>query len=696
MNTSKNFLIFFVVSFVVFCGYLVVESGIFTSRQTSEKACILLQKTAPKAVNVEAADELPKFVPAELINYQAFGAGHKTIRLGSLDKKSGFKFEIELTSKGAAINKATFSEFDDRNYENPQPLTLLSTVQLQNGKEIKTMANKEFVFVDQQLQLRLDRLNWKSLGIEKDYLGTQTARFEAVIKDMSAAEPIIKLTKTYTVSAGSYHLDCSLTVENLSNVEQKVQFNLTGPTGIDREAIRSDMRNVIGGFVTSSGEIVSSRKDLRSSFFSKKVDLKKSSYNYEQALRSGDKVQISNAKQELRIGRNLPAQHAGAKFLWAAVANKYFAAIARPMPDKEQENCDWIADKLAFFYNPDGDQPGNSGDETVGIEFKIAQCTISPSSQTNNAKTYNFQLYIGPKDKDVFYSDELYKKLGFIHTITFMPCCCCPASIISPLAFAILGFMNWLYSFIGNYGVAIIILVFLIRMVLHPLTKKSQVSMNKFSKVLSAPEVQEIRKKYAKNHMEMNKRILAYQKEQGLSPMTPVMGMLPMFVQMPIWISLYSAIYASIALRGAPFLPFWITDLSAPDALIRFSAIKLPIFGAIESFNLLPILMGIAFYMQQKLMPKQAAEASNPQMAQQQKMMMIMMPIMFPIFLYKAPSGLNLYIMASTFAGVIEQYIIRKHIHQREMTESTGLVATTSKAGGKAKKKKPKPFYKQF
>jgi len=67
---------------------------------------------------------------------------------------------------------------------------------------------------------------------------------------------------------------------------------------------------------------------------------------------------------------------------------------------------------------------------------------------------------------------------------------------------------------------------------------------------------------------------------------------------------------------------------------------------------------------------------------------------MFPLVLYKAPSGVNLYIMASTFAGVFEQYVIRKHIREKDEAESNGLVAATSKTGGKAKKKKPKPFYK--
>ncbi|HEY5505628.1 MAG TPA: YidC/Oxa1 family membrane protein insertase, partial [Sedimentisphaerales bacterium] len=156
---------------------------------------------------------------------------------------------------------------------------------------------------------------------------------------------------------------------------------------------------------------------------------------------------------------------------------------------------------------------------------------------------------------------------------------------------------------------------------------------------------------------------------------------------------LYGAVYASIDLRGAQFLPFWITDLSAPDALFRFKAVVLPLLGTLDSFNLLPILMGVAFYLQQKLMPTQAA-TTDSQAAQQQKIMMLMMPVMFPLMLYNSPSGLNLYIMASVFGGVIEQYIIKKHIAKNDMDQSQGLVAVTSKTGGKVKKIKPKPFFK--
>ena len=254
-----------------------------------------------------------------------------------------------------------------------------------------------------------------------------------------------------------------------------------------------------------------------------------------------------------------------------------------------------------------------------------------------------------------------------------------------------MALMKLMYGFVHNYGVVIMILVFMMRLVMHPITKKSQVSMMRMQKL--APMMEEIKKKYAGNKAEMNKKVMALYRDQGISPFA---SMLPMMIQMPVWIALWTAVYASIDLRGAAFLPFWITDLSAPDALLRFKAVTVPLLGwEIDSFNLLPILMGVVMFLQQKLMPhSQSTAQTNPQVAQQQKMMMIMMPLLFPIMLYKGPSGVNLYIMSSISAGVLEQIIIRKHIREKEQAEASGLVSVTKKTGGRVKKKKPKPFFR--
>jgi YidC/Oxa1 family membrane protein insertase len=600
---------------------------------------------------------------AEVATFGADNAPAKEVVLGSIERESGFKFQLELSTKGAAIRKAIFSEFDDRDFENPAPLEILSPVLLPDGGEILSMANREFVFVERKLQLPMGKLHWENFGIERGADGTESARFEAVIRD-GEGEAVVKLVKSYKVSVGSYHLDCDLAVENLTDQGQEVRFNLGGPVGLGREGVRGDMRKAIGGFMDPKGKGADERVIVTERL---KFDVKR--------LRA-------YGQYSERIERP------GANFLWAAAANKYFAAILVPMPESDQDFVNWVMEARGSFYNLDRDERVESGDETVGVDLKVAPVKLAQAGEAGSSRTYNFLLYLGPKEKSLFDKNDLYRRLGFYHVIDFLACCC-PAAIIHPLAFGILAAMKWMYGFIPNYGVVIIILVFVIRIVIHPLTKKSQVSMSKMSKL--APRIEEIKKRCANNKAEMNKQVMALYREQGASPVT---GMLPMFVQMPIWIALYSAIYASVALRGAPFLPVWITDLSVPDALFRFKAVTLPIFGRLDSFNLLPILMGVAFYLQQKLMPHQAAAAASTQAAQQQKMMMVMMPILFPLMLYKAPSGLNLYIMSSVFAGVVEQYFIRKHIREKEEAESQGLVSVTSKTGGKVKKKKPKPFYK--
>jgi len=661
----KGVLTVLVVGFVAFCGSIVVKSitefhlqG--NNRKGAGRACILLQQTTISENRDNTTEPERKRQRLEAANFhklEAVGGFEKSITLGSIDPKSGFKFHLELVSKAAAIHKATFSEFDDRDYKNPRPLEILTPVRGLDGHEILSMANREFIFVDHRLQLRLDELYWKSSGVVTAEDGSQKTVFEAVIKD-SSGKQVVKLTKTYRVIRDSYLLDCQLTVENLTNVEQNVRFNLTGPTGIGREDARTDVRKVVSGFKDPQGRITSMRL-------------------------SGKKLRKAKTLDDRRL------MSPNANFLWVAVVNKYFAAILVPVPDEGKSFCDWVKDATGWFYNPDGDSKADSGDETIGAVLQTVSTILAPMDKDNSSRTYNFHLFLGPKDKSLFDKDALYRQLGFIETIDFMTCCC-PASIIRPLAFGILAVMKWMYVFIRNYGVVIIILVFLVRLALHPLTKKSQVSMSKMSKL--APKAEEIRKKYAGNKTEMNKQMMQLYKEQGA---TPIMGMLPMMVQMPILIALWSAIYTGIELRGKPFLPFWITDLSAPDALLRFSTVVVPLLGwKINSLNLLPILMGVALYLQQALMPSQAASATSPQMAQQQKMMKIIFPVMLPLVLYNGPSGVNLYFMASTFAGVIEQYVIRKHIREKEQKEQAGLVSATSKTGGKAKKKKPKPFIK--
>lgn len=673
----RTIFILVLAAFLVLCAGLIVDSGLLRARQGAPadaqpavggQGVIPLQQTTevpnpPGAAAAPAPAPAPAQPPAQVVpaaGLSAEGGPQQTITIGSTDKTSGFKYQLELDSLGAAIRTATFSEFDTRGGNQHEPLVFLSPVEI-DGRTTLSLSNRELTLLNLRQRLGLDRLSWRSLGVQTLPEGGQTAAFESTILG-PGDQPLLRLTKTYRISPNTYLLDSTLNIENLSDEAQQVQFSMTGAVGLERErGYRMDMRKIVAGFRNPEGQISTVRLDVPT--------LAKASTSEKEALVS-----------------KVPQAH----FVWAAAVDRYFAAILVPTPADSNQYPDWVSGARGMFFNPDQDRKGNSGDENIGLAVTSEPVTLSPAGQAGSARTDRFSLYIGPKDKSYFDKNPLYRQLGFVQTIDF-GACCCPASIINPLAFAILAVMKWMYFVIPNYGVVIIILVLVMRLVLHPVTRHSQVAMHKMSKM--APRAEEIKKKYAGNKAEMNKKLMELYREQGASPIT---GMLPMFLQMPIWIALWSAIYTSIDLRGAPFLPFWITDLSVPDAIVSFPMITIPLVGwTLQSLNLLPILMGVAFYLQQKLMPmQQPSAATNPQLAQQQKIMAIMMPLLFPLMLYNAPSGVNLYIMTSTFGGVIEQYVIKKHIQEKEEQEAQGLIPATSKTGGKAKKKKPKPFYR--
>jgi len=653
----KTMLIVVVAGFCLLCGGLIVQSGfprLILLQQTTE---VTAPAAEPGAPAVRAAQ--PQLQAGAAEAFAAVGGDKTDVTIGSTDKASPFKYRLVLDSRGAAIRTATFREFDDRDRKAPKPLEFLSPVEV--GRDLwLSMANQRLQRSFEEggaSAHKLGALSWRALPVEKLPGGSEAASFEATVVD-AEDHPVLRLTKTYRVHPDNYMLDVSLQMENLADRKQKVSYELTGPLGLPMESgYRMDMRKVVAAFQTPGGEIQSTGLDMK-----------------------------TLAKADTAEKRELKPRNPDSSFLWVATVSKYFAGILVPTTPEGRPGGNWIARKWGVYYNPDLDAKHNSGDESLG--FVVSSVPVELEAHAR--QTHSFQLYLGPKDKGRFDKVPLYRSLGFVHTIDFMSCCC-PASIINPLAFGILAIMNWMYYVIPNYGIVIIILVFVMRLVLHPITKKSQIAMHKMSKL--APRAEEIKQKYGNNKAEMNKKLMELYREQGASP---IMGFLPMFVQMPIWIALWSAIYTSIDLRGAAFLPFWITDLSAPDALVSLGNLKVPLLGwHIGSLNLLPILMGVAFYLQQKLTPmQQPSAATNPQLAQQQKMMNIMMPLMFPLMLYTAPSGVNLYIMSSTFAGVIEQYVIKKHIRQREEQESQGLIPATSKTGGKVKKKKPKPFYR--
>lgn len=700
---SRTLVLFIVAGFLTLCGWVLVDAvrngknpqveplaaAAVSDTSTALPADAPAEPPAGDTAEQPAIEPTPK-TPKE-INVAAISGPERTVTLGAVypeaiqrtNDPSKYKFQIELTTLGAAIRTATLSEFDNRDPDNRQPLALLSP--LGNDRPVYSLANTALRIAPRNAErfgsraFPLDRLHWQS--VETD--DPDAATFEAELLELDSNAPVLRLVKTYRVQPGSYDVHCTLAAENLTDEPLQIQMEFYGPVGLPQEDTRQDVRKIVAAYKTE--------KDIQTRALTALEirNTEREKINPSQGIFSQLRGLFGTPTppdEKLRLALN--GSHP--PLIWAAATNKYFAAIVRAVGAAPTEPGPIRFKRAAYIDKnlKDKDPAENAG----AVALLESETLLLDKAGTEADKTVlQLEVFLGPKDKSLFEAHQTYRTLQYFQTIDFRGCCC-PTSIIGPLAFGIIWLMKSLYTLMGpfgNYGIVVIFLVIIVRMLLHPVTKYSQVSMMRMQKL--GPKLQEIQKKYANNKKEMNRQMMEVYREMGASP---IAGMLPMFLQMPIWIALWTAVYTSVDLRGQGFLPFWITDLSAPDHLCRFPfGLSLPYFG--EYLNLLPLLMGAVMYAQQKMMPtSQAAAQSNPQVAQQQKMMMIMFPLMFPLLLYHGPSGVNLYIMTSIGAGVIEQMVIRKHIREREEYEAKCTVPTTAKTGGKAKKKKTKPMYR--
>jgi YidC/Oxa1 family membrane protein insertase len=225
-----------------------------------------------------------------------------------------------------------------------------------------------------------------------------------------------------------------------------------------------------------------------------------------------------------------------------------------------------------------------------------------------------------------------------------------------------------------------------VRLLLHPITKRSQISMSKMSKL--GPEIERLKQKYGDDKEALNREMMSFYREHGVSNF---LGCLPMFLQMPIWIALWSSLQSTFELRHASFLwgYTWIKDLSQPDRLFYFPEHALDWWRLhIDAVNILPVLMAVVFWFQQKLSPK--PPTMTPEQETQYKIMQ-WMTLLFPLVLYNGPSGLNLYILTSTTIGIIESKRIRDHIKQREEAEKEGKVIVDAKVKKKQRDRDDEP-----
>lgn len=268
----------------------------------------------------------------------------------------------------------------------------------------------------------------------------------------------------------------------------------------------------------------------------------------------------------------------------------------------------------------------NSQEFEVGLNAKEVLLT---ASQKVGEK---FRIYLGPQDLGLIKRTKP-EWTAVIYYGTF--------NFISQL---LLQSLEFFYRLCHNWGLAIIILSLVIYIILFPLTLKQMRSMKQMQAL--QPRIEELRKTYKDNPQRLNKETLELYRQYRVNPFS---GCLPLILQIPIFFALYQALMRSIALKGAQFL--WIKDLSEPDRLFILP-VALPILG--KEINILPILMTIMMFIQQKISTVPTSTGST----EQQKLMMILFPLLFGFIFYHMPAGLVLYWFINSLLMVSYQFRI--------------------------------------
>ena len=211
---------------------------------------------------------------------------------------------------------------------------------------------------------------------------------------------------------------------------------------------------------------------------------------------------------------------------------------------------------------------------------------------------------------------------------------------IQALVDFVVHILNAIYGVVGNYGIAIIIVTVLMRIIIFPLTLKKEKSMKKMREL--QPELEKIKEKYKDNPQEYQQKTAELYRESGVNPLG---GCLPLLIQMPVFVALYWAFSGNAIPADAKFL--WFT-LKQPDRLFMIGNF---------AFNLLPILNVGVTYIQQKIM---TSATSGQESSQQMQTMLYMMPLMMLFIFYKMPSGVTLYYLVSGALSLVQQYFILK------------------------------------
>jgi YidC/Oxa1 family membrane protein insertase len=344
---------------------------------------------------------------------------------------------------------------------------------------------------------------------------------------------------------------------------------------------------------------------------------------------------------------------------WAAIVGKYFTLIAMPLVSHFD---------LAFSAQP---EPGLPAASRLFI--------TRPASSSSRIED-KFYFYLGPKNQaNLIIYDR--GDNGFRIREAGVVAVADTRGFLAPLERALKWLLNLFYRLIPNYGVAIIFLTILVKILMFPLTKKGSEATLRMQAL--APKIKEIQAKYKENPKRMNAEMAEFYKKEGYNPLS---GCFPMLIQMPIFFAMFNMFNTHFDLRGAMFIPGWIPDLSVAESVYDFpDGFVLPLLGW-TAIRIMPVI-----YVGSQLLYGKVTQTPDQKGNAQMKLMLYAMPIVFFFVLYEMPSGLLLYWIMSNILTMVQQVGINKYIARKKAiaaAQEPAPAPLVAPPGGTRKKKK--------
>lgn len=338
---------------------------------------------------------------------------------------------------------------------------------------------------------------------------------------------------------------------------------------------------------------------------------------------------------------------------WVALVGKYFSMIA--IPDATNYTL-----SLEEHSDSDSDVP-----------FKSAMYFTRPSAKSAHISD-TFRFYAGPQLKKCMTIYDHAEDNSFGATGLNLEAALDSSSWLGWLENFLMLLLTLFYKIIPNYGIGIILVTFLLKAVLYPVTKKGMDNTAKMSSL--GPKMEEIKSKYPDNPQKQNELMAALYKKEKINPMS---GCLPMLIQFPILIAFFGLLNKHFELRGAMFIPGWIPDLSQPDTVLTFG-FKIPFLG--NQLHLLPIIYTVSMIYSMKITQNSSTGGSQQGMM---KFMTYGMPAIFFFMLYNSPSGLMLYWTVMNAISIVQQLFT--NAKQKKQKKSATVVKATPVTNKKKK-----------